>query len=83
MAELKIFTNFKNEKTKLLKRNSITKYSFLSIYSGLALVLVWIVLGKNLQVKQLLRVTGSLSLGLEVMVLTVCVAVPGLVLPFQ
>ena len=31
--------------------------------------------------KQLLRVTGSLSLGLEVMVLTVCVAVLGLVLP--
>ena len=31
--------------------------------------------------KQLLRVTGGLSLGLEVMVLTVCVAVLGLVLP--
>ena len=44
-------------------------------------MLVWIVSGKNLQVKQLLRVTGSLSLGLEVMVLTVCIAALWLVLP--
>ena len=47
MVELKTFTNLKNEKTKLLKRNSMTN-SFSGIYSSVvALVLAWMVSGNG------------------------------------